>query len=83
MNETIMKYVEKYTQNQLIGFFLLLWALTFFFSAISGFIWLVQYGSAFDWILDSLWNLTKLGCAAVLGLLGLKILQKEEPKSEE
>ena len=83
MNEAIMQFVEKYTKNQLIGYFLLMWGLTFLFSSISGFQWLVQYGSGFDLLIDGLWNLTELGCAAVLGMLGLKILEKEETKPEE
>ena len=82
-NEAILQFIKKYTQNQLIGYFLLMWGLTFLFSSLSGFEWLVRYGSGIDWIIDGLWNLTEIGCAAVLGMLGLKILEKEETKTEE
>ncbi|MCW4015029.1 MAG: hypothetical protein NWF06_01540 [Candidatus Bathyarchaeota archaeon] len=79
MNESLVKFVEGFSKNQLIGYFLLLWAATFLFSSISGFIWLAEgYGSILDVIVDGLWNLADLGCAAVLAMLGLKILNNQE-----
>jgi hypothetical protein len=79
MGESLTKLVEGFSKNQLIACFLLLWAATFFFSAISGIIWIAEgYGSGLDMIIDILWNLTELGCAAVLGMLGLKILNTKE-----
>ena len=69
---------EGFAKNQLIAYFLLLWAATFFFSAISGFLWLADYGSTIDFVVDGLWNLAEIGCAAVLVLLGLKILNEKQ-----
>ena len=71
---------EGFSKNQLIGYFLLLWAATFLFSALSGFFWLIQgYGPILDVIIDGLWSLADLGCAGVLALLGVKILNEKEP----
>ena len=79
MGEAINDIVKNFSKNQLIGYFLLLWALTFLFSAISGFLWLAEgYASILDLILEGLWCLTKLGCAAVLAMLGFKILNEPE-----
>ena len=69
---------KDFSKNQLIGFFLILWAATFLFSALSGFVWLAEgHASIADIIIDGLWNLADLGCAAVLVLLGLKILNEK------
>jgi hypothetical protein len=79
MHNSLTKFAEGFAKNQLIGYFLILWAATFLFSAISGFIWIADgYGSIFDVIIDGLWNLADLGCAAVLAILGLKILNEKE-----
>ena len=79
MSEGLKKFIEGFTKNQLIGYFLILWAATFLFSAISGFIWLTEgYASLADVIIDGLWNLADLGAAAVLAMLGLKILDEKE-----
>jgi hypothetical protein len=70
-----------YTKNQLIGFFLILWAVTFFFSALSGFQYLLGgHADLLDVFIDGLWSLAELGLTAILVLLGVKILnEKEEP----
>jgi hypothetical protein len=73
-----MNIAEGFAKNQLIAYFLILWAATFFFSAISGFLWLAEYGSIVDFVVDGLWNLAEIGCAAVLVLLGLKILNEKQ-----
>jgi hypothetical protein len=79
MSEGLKQFIDGFTKNQLIGYFLILWAATFLFSAISGFAWLADgYGSLFDVIIDGLWNLADLGAAAVLAMLGLKILDEKE-----
>lgn len=84
MGEAIMNIVEKYTKNKLIAYFLMLWAATFFFSAISGFAWIAGgNASTFDIFLDGLWSLADLGCAAVLAMLGVKYLNQEEEKVQE
>lgn len=78
LGESITKIIDDFSKNKLIGYFLILWAATFFFSAISGFIWLAEgYGSAIDIVVDGLWGLSELGCAAILAMLGLKILNKQ------
>jgi len=70
--------VNNLSKQKLLAYFVLLWAGTFFFSSISGFIYLGEWGfqnaSGLDIAIDILWNLTELGAAAVLVLLGLKIL---------
>ncbi|UCE96375.1 MAG: hypothetical protein JSV51_01860 [Candidatus Bathyarchaeota archaeon] len=65
---------ESIWKNKLVGYFLLLWAGTFFFSAISSFLWLAGGASAIDWIVDGLWGLCEIGCAAILVMLGMKII---------
>ena len=79
MGEAITNLVKDFSKNQLIAYFLLLWALTFLFSAISGFIWLAEgHASILDLIVDGLWGMTKIGCAAILAMLGLKILNEPQ-----
>ena len=62
----------------LVGGFLILWAVTFFFSAIWGFI---DVGSGYygggEAVIEILWDLADLGIAGVLGILGLKVLRGE------
>ena len=79
MGEAINNLVEGFSKNQLIAYFLLLWALTFLFSAISGFMWLAEgHGSTLDLIVDGLWNIAEIGCAVILAMLGLKILNEPQ-----
>lgn len=70
--------VNKLSKQKLLAYFLLLWAATFFFSSLSGFVYLGEYGFAHNsgasTAIDILWNLADLGAAAVLALLGLKLL---------
>jgi hypothetical protein len=76
-------FVKDFTKNQLIAYFLMFWAATFFLGAISTFIWLVDgYTSAPRVIVEGLYGLAKLGCAAVLVMLGVKILNQTEDKQE-
>ena len=75
MGEPITKTLENFSKNKLVGYFLILWGATFLFSAISGFIWLAEgYGSGLDVLVDGLWNLSEIGCAVILAMLGMKIL---------
>jgi hypothetical protein len=68
-----------FSKNQLIGYFLILWAATFFFSSLSGFVGAAEgYGSIADIIIDVLWSLVELGVTGVLVLLGLKILNEKQ-----
>ena len=79
MSNGLAKFIEGFTKNQLIAYFLLLWAATFFFSALSGFIWLTEgYASIADIVIDIPWNLAELAMAAVLAMLGLKILNEKQ-----
>ena len=79
MGESLTKFVERFAENQLLAYFLMLWGAAFFFSATSRFMWLMEgYGSTLDVMIDSLWNFADLGCAVILVLLGLKILNKLE-----
>ncbi len=75
MGDPITKTIENFGKSKLVGYFLLLWAATFFFSAINGFIYVAEgYGSAINILVDGLWSLADLGCAAILAMLGFKIL---------
>ena len=64
--------------RMLVGWFLILWAVTFFFSAICGFMDVSGgYYDGGEAALEILWDLVDLGIAAVLGILGLKVLRGE------
>ena len=68
-----------FAKNQLIAYFLILWAAIFFFSGVYGFLRIGDQ-PILNMIIDGLWSLAELGAAAVLVLLGVKILnEKEEP----
>ena len=72
--------VKGFAKNQLIAYFLILWAITFFFSGINSLVWLAEgHGSVLDIFIDGLWSFAELGGAAVLILLGVKILNEKEP----
>ena len=62
----------------LVGWFLILWAATFFFSAIWGFMDVGGgYYSAGESVIEILWDLADLAIAGVLAILGLKVLRGE------
>jgi hypothetical protein len=76
--EQFEKMGENLWKNKLVGYFLILWAATFFFSAISGFMYLADgYASALDVIVDGLWDLSEIGCAVILAMLGMRILSNK------
>jgi hypothetical protein len=78
MGEIFEKKGENLWKNKLVGYFLILWAATFFFSAISGFMYLADgYASALDVIVDGLWDLSEIGCAVILAMLGMRILSNK------
>ena len=78
LGESITKIIDDFSKNQLIGYFLILWGATFFFSAMSSFVWLAKgYGSGIDIIVEGLWALSEIGCTAILVMLGLKTLNKQ------
>ena len=78
---TIDDIAKGFAKNQLIAYVLILWAVTFFFSAINGFVYIAGgHADLVDIFIDGLWSLAELGLTAVLILLGVKILnEKEEP----
>jgi hypothetical protein len=64
--------------RMLLGLFLILWGLTFFFSAIWGFLDVIEGGySAGFLLIEVLWDLTDLAIAGVLAIIGLKVLRGE------
>ena len=79
MGDPINELVSGFSKNELIGYFLVLWAVTFIFSAVSGFLWLAEgHGSIVDIAVDGLWNMSEIGCAVILLLLGFKILSEKQ-----
>jgi hypothetical protein len=69
------KMFEGLPCRMLIGWFLILWGLTFFFSAIYGFLDVSGGGySAGFLIIEVLWDLVDLAIAGILAILGLKVL---------
>ena len=61
--DPIADLVSGFSKNELVGYFLILWAMTFIFSAVSGFLWIAGgHGSIVDIIVDGLWDMSKIGC---------------------
>ena len=60
--------------RMLVGWFLILWGMTFFFSAIWGLLDLSGYSIGYL-IIEVLWDLAELAIAAILAILGLKVLR--------
>ena len=75
MGDPINDFASGFSKNQLIGYFLILWAITFLFSAVYGFINLGDQ-SLFNMIIDGLWSLADVGIAGILVLLGVKTLNE-------
>jgi hypothetical protein len=72
------KMFEGLPCRMLVGWFLILWGLTFFFSAIWGFLDVGGGGySAGYLIVEVLWDLADLLIAGILAVLGLKVLRGE------
>jgi hypothetical protein len=62
--------------RMLVGWFLILWGATFFFSAIYGFLDIFEgYYSVGYLIIEVLWDLADLAIAGILAVLGLKVLR--------
>ena len=70
------KMFEGLPCRMFVGWFLILWAATFFFSAIYGFldIFEVSYSTGYL-IIEVLWDLADLAIAGVLAVLGFKVLR--------
>jgi hypothetical protein len=75
MGETT-KMFEGLPCRMLVGWFLILWGVTFFFSAIYGFLDIFEgYYSTGYLIIEVLWDLADLAIAGILAILGLKVLR--------
>jgi hypothetical protein len=77
MGTSMRDIVETLSKEKLVGYFLILWGATFFFNAISGLAYYATYGSYFSaqMAFGVLSDLTGLAIAAILIILGLKVLQ--------
>jgi thiamine transporter ThiT len=77
MVSSIRDIVERLSKEKIVGYFLILWGASFFFNAISGLIYYGTYSGSFSvQIAFSILNdLTYLAIAALLILIGLKVLQ--------
>jgi hypothetical protein len=73
---TLSEFIEQLSKHKLVGIFLLLWGLYFFFSALYGLYWVATatYYDLAERTLAALQDIMGLGIAGVLALLGLKIL---------
>ncbi len=79
MGDPINNFASGFSKNELIGYFLILWAITFIFSAISSFIWIAEgHADLLDVIVDGLWSLAEIGCGVILILLGFKKLEEKQ-----
>ena len=76
MGTSIKNVVEKLSKEKIVGYFLILWGASFFFNAVSGLIYYAgsRYFSA-QMAFGILSDLTSLAIAALLIILGLKILK--------
>jgi len=78
-----MKMFEGQPCRMLVGWFLILWGATFFFSAIWGFLDVAGGGySAGFLIIEVLWDLVDLALAGVLVILGVKVLSGDCLKTQ-
>jgi len=78
MGTSIRDIVEKLSKEKLVGYFLILWGATFFFNAISGLVYYATYNGSYfgaQMVFNILSYLTGLAIAALLIILGLKVLQ--------
>ena len=57
----------------LVGWFLILWGVTFFFSSVWSLVDLSGYSIGYL-IIEVLWDLAELAIAGILAVLGLKVL---------
>jgi hypothetical protein len=73
MGET-MKMFEGLPCRMLVGWFLILWGVTFFFSGIWGLAGAFDYSVGYL-IIEVLWDLADLAIAGILVILGLKVLR--------
>ena len=69
---TWIETLKDIANNRLIAYFLILWGATFFFSALSGLMWVAEgYASSADAVFETLESLAEIGCK---GLFGKNIL---------
>ena len=70
-----MKMFEGLPCRMLVGWFLIIWGITFFFSGIWGLAGIFDYSSPGYLILEALWDLADLALASILAILGIKVLR--------
>lgn len=78
MGTSIRDIVEKLSKEKLVGYFLILWGASFFFNAISGLAYYATYSGSYfsvQMAFGILSDLTSLAIAALLIIIGLKVLQ--------
>jgi len=78
MGTSIRDIVEKLSKEKLVGYFLILWGASFFFNAISGLAYYATYSESYfsvQMAFNILSDLTGLAIAALLIMIGLKVLQ--------
>ena len=81
MGESLGSIVEKLTNQKIFAYFLLLAAGYFFFHSLSGLYYEISnasYYSGIELALGILEDLTGVGIAAVLAMLGLNLMNKAE-----
>ena len=74
-----VKMFEGLSCRMLVGWFLILWGLTFFFNGIWGLLGVIDgTGLSIGYlIIEVLWDLAYLAIAGILAILGLKVLRGE------
>ena len=73
----ITNLLEDFSKRRLVAYFLMLWGAVFFFSALSGLMWVAEgYASSADALFETLESLAEIGCTIILTMIGLKILNE-------
>ncbi len=75
MGESLTNIVEELSkQKVLVGWFLILWGVSFFFGGLDGLLWVSEgYLSGAELAIEVLWDLTELALAAILIMLGRRV----------
>ena len=77
MGESLPKLIADLSKSKLFAYFLILWGAAFFFSGLADLVWVAEgYLSGAELALEILESLAEIGCAAILAMLGLKILNR-------
>ena len=77
MGTSLKDISERLAKEKIVGYFLIAWGASFLFNAISGLMYYATYGSYFNsqMAFGLLGDLTNLAIAALLVILGLKVLR--------